>query len=443
MQKDAGSITKRILSGKQTEEYFFEKYKKKFFSAVKWNIVESVGYQIIFMLHQVLLFTYCDRVLYGKIGALLAACYVVVTLVIAGFDGALLPFFDGFISSKESFRKFFFRYGVVQFFFMSGLVGLLLYGLIFSGYSPFGLSVPAMIMISVFVLIEAIKKILRQLLYLSFCNKQTAFFEVVQIAVYVTIVWTLYFLGEPFSIKIFILPFIVCSTFFCVFSGMKLYFYYQTLGDSLEKTTLSTKSFWFLRCSVLINQLTRAFFSSNFIVPLFAMHGGFKEAGIVTFANYLTHACTFFIQKITLPPAEALFSRMKKLSFGMHYRAFSLAFSLFALLTAGVGMIFFFKGRTWASSLGSLTIDHATWMAVGFFFFIHLLESVFMFYEKFFLLQEKVRLLVIGNLLTCLVCYLLFLHKLAFFTLIFSCVFVRFSFFLLLSLIIYRSKKAS
>ena len=442
MQKDVPTLASCDTPGKQTEEQVFETYQKRFFSAVKWNTFESIGYQFIFVLHQIGLFMYCDRALYGKVGALFSACYVAVTLLISGFDGGLLPFFKKFISDQRSFEKFLFEY-----------VGLQILGMTVFAYSScfliinlcpfFELSSAAIFLLTTFIVVEGIKKILKHLLYLSFYNRQTALYEVIQIFFYVLTVWGCRWLGYSFSIKLFFVPFILYSVVFSFLSIRRLSFYYQTLPFTLLSSPLpSAKAFFMIRMSVLVNQIGRALFSSNFLIPLFALHGGFQEAGVLTFANYLTHACISFFQKIALIPAEALFSRVKQFSLVLHYRALALVLYLFAILATIIGLLVFLNGRTCAESFGCGPLDHLTWTVLMFFFFIHLLESMFILYEKFFLMQERVNFLALGNVLTCLICYLLFLCKLPFFILVSSCVFIRFTFFIILSFLLYRLKNA-
>lgn len=442
MQKDVRSVARHDMQGKQTEEQFFKNYQERFFRAVKWNTFETLGYQCVFVLHQVALFMYCDRVLYGKVGVLFSACYMGVTLLVTGFDGGLLPFFKKFISDRRSFKIFIFEY-----------VGVQILGMIFFAYffwfiiiiaRPFfELSSATIFLLTTFIVVEGIKKILKHLLYLAFYNRQTAFYEVIQIVFYVSTVWGCYWIGLPFSIKLFFIPFILYSSIFSIFCGREIFYYYRTLAYPKTLIVLpSMRDFLVIRFSVLVNQISRAFFSSNFIVPLFALHGGFKEAGILTFANYLTHACTSFLQKIALCPAEALFSRVKQLSLVLHYRAFGLVLYLFSALTLFLGLLVFLKGRAVAETFGCNSLDQLSWTILIFFFFIHLLESLFMLYEKFFLMQERVKLLALGNVTTTLICYLLFLCNLPFFVLISSCILIRSTFFVALSFLIYHLKRA-
>ena len=442
MQKDVPNLASCDTQGKQTEEQFFKNYQKRFFLAVKWNTFESLCYQIIFVFHQIGLFMYCDRLLYGKVGALFSACYVLVTLLVSGFDGGLLPFFKKFISDKCSFKTFLLEYVGFQILGMTLLAYFL--GIIFILVRPFfALSSAVLFLLTTFIVVEGIKKILKHLLYLAFYNRQTALYEVVQIIFYVTTVWGCHWLGRPFSVELFFIPFIIYSSFFSILCMRKLLHYYRTLPFPSAFIVLPSSLIFFrIRCAVLVNQISRALFSSNFLIPLFALHGGFQEAGVLTFANYLTHACISLFQKIALSPAEALFSRVKQFSLVFHYRALTLVLHLFSILAVIVGLLVFLNGRTCAESFGCGSLDHLTWTVLIFFFFIHLLESMFILYEKFFLMQERVKLLAVGNVLTCLMCYVLFLCKLPFFVLISSCIFIRFTFFILLSCGIYSLKKA-
>ena len=442
MQKDVPNIPSCDEPGKQTEEQFFKNYQKRFFLAVKWNTFESLGYQFVFVLHQIGLFLYCDRALYGKVGALFSACYIAVTLLVSGFDGGLLPFFKKFISDKRSFKIFLLKYVGPQLIGMS-IVAYFFWIVILYARSFFELSPATIFLLTTFIVVEGIKKILKHLLYLAFYNRQTALYEVVQIILYVLTVWGCRWLGHPFSVELFFIPFIMYSIIFSFLCAITLSYYYRTLAFPEASVELpSGKTFFIIRLSVLMNQISRAFFSSNFLIPLFALHGGFKEAGVLTFANYLTHACISLFQKIALTPAEALFSRVKQFSLVLHYRALTLVLYLFSILAIIIGLFVFFNGRTCAESFGCGPLNHLTWTVLIFFFFIHLLESMFILYEKFFLMQERVKLLAVGNILTCIVCYLLFLCKLPFFILVSSCVFIRFTFFILLSCILYRLKSA-
>ena len=442
MKKDDGSLPIPKDPGKQTEEMFLQSYKKSFFSAVKWNTFESIAYQLIFVAHQVGLFTYCDSSLYGKAGVLFSFSYLIITILIAGLDGGLLPFFKSFTAHKKSFSYLVRHYIKSQSIFIiaSSLVGMALLLML----SPFhSFDYRCIFLVGLFVIAEGIKKLLKHILYLAFYNRYTALLEVLQIALYVGTIWILHWTGVPFSLSLFFVPFIFLSLLSNACCVYLLFSYYQTLPSESNQLTLPPHvAFITTRASVLINQLCRSFFTSNFLVPLFSFYGGFAQAGILTFANYLTHACTFFIHKVCVPPAEALLSRVKNFSLSSHYKAFQTVLLLFVSITTLLGILLLLKGRSFATLAGHPQVAHLSWALFFFFFFVHLLESMFILYEKFFLLQERAGLLAVGNLLTCAVCFAFTWFSFSFFSVVLTCIFIRFLFFFFLSLIVALSKPA-
>ena len=59
----------------------------------------------------------------------------------------------------------------------------------------------------------------------------------------------------------------------------------------------------------LLNQLVHQLFSSNFLVPLFALRGGFAVAGQLKLVCYISYGITSALQKIIGFSASALFAQ--------------------------------------------------------------------------------------------------------------------------------------
>ena len=442
MLKDHQSLPMRTDQGKEIEHFFFKLYKKLFFVAVKWNTFESFFYQTIFLTHQVCLFLWCDRTVYGKVGSLFAFSYMIVMILLGGIEGGLIPFFQQFSSSKKIFKKFLeltiIRHLLIIFF-------CVCFGAcIVSFYMPKTFSVTTLFLVALFIITESTKKLFKHLLYLAFYNKYTALVEIVQLILYVSTIWILYFFGIPFCIPLFFLPFIILSFFSSLMYWKLINHYYQTLDDTPFTETQELPSFIVvlkIRAAVLINQICRSLFSGNCIVPLFALYAGFTKAGTMTFIHYLTNTVTFFLYKICIPPAEALLSRIHYFSTATQYHALRLVLTLFAVLTAILGIFLFFNAHSIATLFGySLPTKTDLFL---FFFFIHLLETMFMVYEKFFLVRKKIVFLTVGNLITCAIIFFITKATLPFTTMILGCFFIRFLFFLLLSIMIIISKKGS
>lgn len=443
MQKDTRILTSSDSSGKQTEHIFFEMHKKSFFSAIKWNTFESFFYQLILITHQTGLFFYCDSSLYGKAGSLFAFSYFMVTIVLCGFEGGLLPFFQVFISCKKYYKKLLLIFCARQIMVIFFICMLSVFTAIASNYFPFDRTI--IFLIGCFIAVESTKKMGKHLLYLAFYNRYTALMEIAQITGYVTTIWGLYFYGIPFSLPLLFIPFIIWSSLFCLCTGLLLARFYKKLPNVSVSLVVppTCKEFFSVRCAILMNQLCRSLFSTNFLVPLFALHGGFSQAGIMTFANYLTNTATFFIYKICIPPAEGLLSRLKHADSILHYKALRLILTIFCSVTTVLAVILFSNSQSLALLLGNTTLTTVTSRLFLFFFFIHVLENMFIVYERFLLLQHKLGLLTIGNLITCGACVALLSASLPFFTIVIISIFIRFLFFSLLSYLIFFPKKLS
>ncbi len=432
MTKDPKSLPISTQQGKQIEHFFLIFYKKLFFSAVKWNIFESFFYQLIFISHQTGLFFLCDRSLYGKAGALFAFSYTCIPLLLLGIEGGLVPFFNTINASRNMFSMFIKKYIVHYFVFILFLVTCCVpcFYYFFNTSASFLLCV----IIGCFVTIETFKKILKHMLYLAFYNKYTAYIEVLQLLTYSLTLWIYYFFTKTFSLYLFFVPFIFCSLVSCCMYWNLLKQYEATLSEhSIAPETLPHFfSIFKIRMIVFINQLCRTLFSGNCIIPLFAMHAGFAQAGTMTFIHYLTNTATFFLYKISIPTTEAFLSRITFLSKIIHYQAFTFIVHYFAIFTFALGSLFFLQIKN--MSLSTLTI-------FIFFFFIHALETVFALFEKFFLLRKKILIFTIMNLATCIICFLLIQADYSFMYLVAGCFFIRFLFFFVLLYDILLSKR--
>lgn len=432
MTKDLKSLPISTQQGKQIEHFFLIFYKKLFFSAVKWNIFESFFYQLIFISHQTGLFFLCDRALYGKVGSLFALSYTCIPFLLFGIEGGLVPFFTTITSSRDTFNTFIKTNILHYFIFISSLVMFLVP--LFYYFFNHTISFLFCGIIGFFMIIETAKKILKHILYLAFYNKYTARIEVLQLIFYSLSIWIYYFFKKSFSLYLFFLPFIFFSFLSCCFYWKLIKHYQATLSeDSITQETLPHFfSILKIRMIVFANQLCRTLFSGNCIIPLFAMHAGFAQAGTMTFIHYLTNTITFFLYKVSIPTTEAFLSRITYFSKIIHYQAFTFILNYFAIFTFVLGSLFFLNIKNASFSAFTIFI---------FFFFVHALETVFALFEKFFLLRKKIIIFTIINLATCLLCFLLIQADYSFMYLIAGCFFIRFLFFFVLLYDILLSKR--
>lgn len=414
---------------------------ESFFWAVKWNLVEAVLYQIIFIVHQTLFFYKAPRELFGLVGSLFGLIYVAVTFVVAGSDGALTPFFARFNLTKETFRSFLQLYAQRQLFIATLITIVCISFLYYAQQMQYVPAVynQALLVLGLITLSESVKKIVRYLLQLCFENKAATLYELIGITVYVTLVWGWYFHAHNFSLMSIFLPFLISSTLVVTLIIHRLMMYANTLPQ--EKGTLVTQlPHELVRIQLLVmgNQLGRTLFSGNIIIPFFAWYAGVAQAGLASFANSVTHTATFFIQKLTVPPGAALLTRVQHEDQLKHHATFSTILSLihWLVLISGLGMLVYgLIKRPLSQGLAFETV-----FLTIFFFFIHVLENVFMIYEKYFLIKDKTGLLVVLNGISFILCGLVWLLKVPFFVGIGICFCIRLALLYILNRLVFINK---
>lgn len=377
-----------------------------------WNAGEAFLYQGFFLAHQLLLFTYTSKTVYGSLGALFASLYFLIMIFEGSFDSNIVPLFTTISDSKDSFKQFLKNSFLPQSLFL--LFASFMCGLFFiqvKQYAPVHLqnflSLEWIVLLSLFIFFEGTKKNLRALLHLAFKNKKLAYIEVGNIIFYTILVWSSYFYGIKAT------PYLLTSFFVftsCITTGLllqEMFLYYQTL--SLQKHDLKTKSVSFFsknRLFMYTNQVFRSLFSSNFLLPFFAYHAGFKEAGIIALVNTLTFSTTFFIQKIFGPTSAALFANTRNLSFKSKQSAFSFIHKkcLYTLYTL---LLFFLINGYHVFYVTQKAISFHLLVLVALFFCAHILETLFIVYEKLFIAEDKSHYILLCNGISFSLCILL------------------------------------
>src|SRR3989338_8274584 len=92
------------LNNNQLEYELYTQIRKKFFSALSWNALESLLYHITFLTHQYYLYQACTPELYGQVGICFSVAYFLMYIFIGGIDIALIPFVKNFTSSRSEER---------------------------------------------------------------------------------------------------------------------------------------------------------------------------------------------------------------------------------------------------------------------------------------------------------------------------------------------------
>ena len=369
-------------------------------SSLFWNAGEALFYQEFYLVHQLLLFTFTSKSVYGTMGALFASLFFGIMLLNGAFDSSLVSWFSTISDSQKSFKHFLKTIFLPHTFLITILSCCVIFLLFsFSFYCPPHLkqflSFEWAVLLALFIISESTKKNLRSLLHLAFKNKTVATIEVANIITYTSLVWGSFFYGK------IITPFLLTSYFVAVSCTTTLFLlvilntYYQTLSH--EKQYLKTvQAYNCDRLFLYVNHVCRSLFSSNFLLPFFAFHAGFKEAGIISLVNTLTFSTTFFIQKIFGPTSGALFAQVHKVDTKNKQDAFLFIHKKCIYTVYTALLLFLFNGYHLINATQKNISFHLLLLVV-LFFCAHMLETLFIVYEKLFIAEKKSHYILVCN----------------------------------------------
>lgn len=376
---------------------------KLFTRSLAWNTLEAVFYQGLLLAHQLFLFQSVDRSMYGLIGSLFSLTYLIVTLINFGFDVSLAPFFKIACTSRQSFRKIFMIQLIPEYLLIVTFFGLFVLG--FHYISPewtirYQLTLSLATGLMLLALLESAKKTFRAILHLSFLNHKTAFVEVATIMSYIGLVWGYHFLGHPFSLGLIFMPMIITSGISCMVLGWHTKQLYNKLPNvPLEKPhallqvrILKNRFFNFL------NQISHVLFSSNFLVPFFAMQFGLQQAGILKLVSTIVYCITVILQKVFGISSASMLAHIKEESMDNKRTAFSLMSNHLNQALFMITIFFILNFNTlinWSAHIS----NQQTWYLLYLFFIISFSENFFIAYEKFYIAEEKTSYLFVFNAL--------------------------------------------
>lgn len=375
---------------------------KQYSKSIAWNTFESFFYQFFLLAHQLALFTVTDRATYGLIGALFSSTYLLVMVTNFGLDVSMSAFFTQAIQSKQHFKKIVFfqlapEYGLLL---VIGFILLLLSPLLGQLPIPFHLDASALSLLGCLIIFEGGKKTLRALLQLGFQSRKTACVEVATIIGYIGMVWVGYLMGRPINLTLVFLPLLIVSALSSFILLFFLIQYYNTLPDhstiplpdrTLQLRILRNRFFNFL------NQLTHSLFSSNFLVPFFAMSFGLSYAGILKLTASIAHCITSIVQKIFGISGTVLLAHLKESSLEIRQKAFiAISHRLNQVL---YGFILFFAINHGVIVRARALPESSTILTLAYLFMIIIFsENFFLAYEKFYITHERADHLFLFNL---------------------------------------------
>ena len=372
-----------------------------------WHTFESILYHGILLIHQSILFTMIPHNMYGLIGSLFSAIYLLVAIINAGLDDTLSSLFTPYAKSKQLFWKFIGIQALINY----GIsISIIIIMYIFWHTTISSLNIPIIIIVSIVVL-ESIKKIAKTLLQLSFQFGVTVFGELSTVISYVGSVWIGYACGYPINLYLIFIPLLIvlfCETIVFLYYT---YRWYQTLSSNPHQTIMidDYKRIIKNRTYTFLHQIHHIFFSGNFLVLLSARLFGLDYAGIIKFSSGIALNITIILKKIFGTSSNILLANVKNKDITTQKNCFSLITNkmyqvLFALsLFFVINHKFLLQGNNPTQNI-----------AACLFFLIIFIENFFTTYEQFYIIQERTGYMIIINGLTILLLYGVYTYAILF-----------------------------
>lgn len=377
----------------------------KFIKALRWNTTAAFLYKTGLLLHQIALYSIVSQRFYGLTGTIFAIIYLTISLTNFGFEYTLLPFFAQATKSKNQFQQI--LYHLAARVIMVGIISLFFYAFLLhapytciknitSQCSPLVLGI-----MSCIFFIESIKKSVNTIMQLAFMNQAIATAEIAMLGSYIAMVWITYSIQKIVSLYTLLIPLLITASAELCFFLLLLIRFYKKLPDVPGKITkipflvLMQQRFY-----NFINQLTKTFFSPNFMILILATLFGFQKVGsIKVFTNTIALIYTFLNRTFGIT-SGATFSanrHLKQQDFQNLFIKITNNYfqALFVIAVACVGYISYYT--TIVNSTNAIMIQ------VMPFFVISFLEYLVLTYEQLFLAKQAALQLAMINAINLIV----------------------------------------
>jgi len=163
-------------------------------------------------------------------------------------------------------------------------------------------------------------------------------------------------------------------------------------------------AFFKTRFFAFANHLTQVFFSSNTLVPLFALQFGLHHAGVLKFISTIAYSITAVMHKIFGHTSDVLMSDAKEMTLEFKRSVFhtitgrlhQVLYGLIIFLAINIHKLLLIPG---------LQDAQISWMLVYLFFIINITENFLITYERFYITEEKPNYLFFVNAASAILAY--------------------------------------
>lgn len=374
-------------------------YSTHFRTGLLWNLFDSVGSQGLVILYHIVFRSYFGNILHGIMGCLLSLLYLAIIIANLGLDYSLAPFYERYTNTKKSFRIFLAALIIPQFTLLIGMAGIL-----FATYpylSPImGLSQSIadhltsslMALVCCTFIIESMRKTVRYFLKIAFYTRFTAVLEVVSTALsLIYLVGHFYLIGPLSLFQCWRVLLILATTQLIILLG-GIYDFYRTLppGTDADHFPLSTLTLRIIKTRVFAwaTQCMHQLYSGNFLVPICALKFGLEQASIMKIITSISSWITIIGQKVFGITGNALFAHVKSRSLETQQHAWDYVTHLLNQSLTALLIFLLINGKK-LLVLQTKTPGAISWPLLYFMLIITFFESLFILYEKWYILEEQ------------------------------------------------------
>jgi hypothetical protein len=351
---------------------------QQFEKSIRWGVLESGLYQLLLFSHQIALFAYITPELYGVAGTLFSLLYLSIALSDGGLESTLPVFFPSAITSQFHAKHLLGKQFLPE---MIVLIALGCFSLWYGAMLNFT-DLPTRILISLLPFLEGTRKTIRKLLHLLFFNRELAFIELGSLALYLVYIWTYIIAGIPITVWHIIFPMFIASLSSLLPASILLYRWYRSLDATSQVAhTFDVRHIISQRFFNYITHVSHLLFSSNFLIPFFALQFGAASAGGFKLMSTLISSITIAFKKILGGSAMALLANMHHHNPETKYAAFSLIIKKTLY------------GITWSFTLFiaiAYILTHTHSAAFALFNYQIIVAYVFLTFSEYFLLCYEI-----------------------------------------------------
>ena len=362
--------------------------KESFRKASNTVMLGSIIFELSLILHNYFLMRYIvDKKVFGTIGTIFAIVYSVVRIIDLGATNAIPPYFTRVLKSRWHFKKIFLFYLLLpSFIFSVFIIPISLYFF----YSKI-FSVNVSIWIVIFSMIsESLRSFLRLFLHVARRTYQIIYSELLSFLLFLILIWgPILFFQYQISIKyIFVSFFIYSFVTVLYFIWLTVNLYFEVPIDNPNGVIgLSRRKFFYVRATNLMLRISRDIFSYNLLTPLFALKCGLEQAGFFYFSSQIARSLQEVIKGQLIYPGNAWLATLKVSTLTEKRIAFSeISLRLFRII---VGIVIFLTiNYNFFFAVATTNVTNTMIVYALLFLFISLLESCFVAYEQFFIIEE-------------------------------------------------------